>query len=76
MMNRQLFLGRVRLAQIPNWGPATAPAAVPGNNYQGLAQAQAESPAVALAPKPDLANTLYTGGAVIAIVAALGAIFS
>ncbi len=78
MQRHPFMLGRVPvvgMGQIPNWGPATSFAPMGASVYMSQAQApvQALPPAE---PKKDISSTLYAGGVVVAIMAALGALLS
>lgn len=79
-MNQNPFmLGQVplvrRLGQIPSWGPGTAPAPMSPMQAQPAA-----APAVTLdttLPRgTKIADSVYVGGAAVAIMAAVGAFFA
>jgi hypothetical protein len=75
---RAHLLGPVRLGQLPSWGPAYSPAPMLPMATTGDAAGQnapTELP-VSSNPSSPLTNTLYVGGAVVAVMAAIGAFFA
>lgn len=69
MNYRPALLGQVRLAQTPSWGPGTGPTPLP------MAPPPAPAPAPLAEPR-NIPNTIYAGGAIVAIMAAIGALLA
>jgi len=70
MNYRPALLGQVRLAQTPSWGPGTGPTPLP------MAPQNAPAPAAAPAEQRNIPNTIYAGGAIVAVMAAIGALLA
>jgi len=69
---RPALLGQVRLAQIPSWGPGTAPAPM----LPVSQSAPANAPAAAPPQSGELASKAYAGGLIVAIMAGIGALLA
>lgn len=74
MNYRPALLGQVRLAQIPSWGPGTAPAPMLPIGQQAPAVGTDAAPP--LETSVPLSSKVYAGGAIVAVMAAIGALLA
>lgn len=77
----QFMMGQVplvrRLGQIPSWGPGTALAPMSPMQPQAPAAEAAPAPADLGLPRgTKIADSVYIGGAAVAVMAAIGAFFA